>query len=217
MKRILIIGAGGHSNVIEDTLVELGLFEEIAFLDDKFNNSSAILSSENRKILGTSKLIYNKKLRSNFKYAFVAIADPEIRLRLINELENLEYKIPTIVHPTAWVSKSVSIGIGSVILSQSTIQAGVKGGKGLIINNLCSIDHDSFLGNGVHIAPGVNIAGYVHVGDKSWLGIGSSVIENINIGSNVKIGANAAVIRDIPNSVTAVGVPAKIKHNYMKE
>ena len=63
MKRILIIGAGGHSNVIEDTLVELGLFNEIAFLDDKFNNSSGILSSENRKILGTSKLIYNKKLR----------------------------------------------------------------------------------------------------------------------------------------------------------
>ena len=54
-----VIGAGGHSNVIEDTLVELGLFNEIAFLDDKFNNSSAILSSENRKILGPAIIIPN--------------------------------------------------------------------------------------------------------------------------------------------------------------
>ena len=211
MKRILIIGAGGHSNVIEDTLIELGLFNEIAFLDDKFCDSSKKIFQKNRTILGTSRLIYKNELRSNFKYAFVAIADPETRLKLIRELEKLEYEIPIIIHPTAWVSKSVSIGIGSVILSQSTIQTGVKGGKGIIINNSCSIDHDSFLGDGVHVAPGVNIAGSVHIGDKSWIGIGSSIIENINIGSNVKIGANAAVIRDIPSSVTVVGVPAKIK------
>ena len=211
MKKILIIGAGGHSNVIEDTLIELGIFNEIAFLDDKFKNGSKTFFSDNKNILGTSRLIYEKELRSNFKYAFVAIADPETRLKLINELESLEYEVPIIIHPTAWVSKSVSIGVGSIILSQSTIQTGVKGGKGLIINNSCSIDHDSFLGNGVHVAPGVNIAGSVHIGDKSWIGIGASVIENINIGSNVKIGANAAVIRDIPSSATAVGVPAKIK------
>ena len=211
MKRILIIGAGGHSNVVEDTLIELGIFKEIAFLDDNFNNNKRTFLTETKNILGSSRLIYDKKLRSNFKNAFVAISDPVNRLKLIDELENLEYKIPTIIHPTAWLSKSVSLGIGSIILSQSTIQTGVKGGKGLIINNSCSIDHDAFLGNGVHIAPGVNIAGSVHIGDRSWIGIGASVIENINIGSDVKIGANAAVIRDIPPSVTAMGVPAKVK------
>ena len=211
MKKILIIGAGGHSNVIEDTLIEQGIFNEIAFLDDNFKNNKKTYLSKTKNIIGSSKLIYDKKLRSNFKYAFVAIGDSEKRLKLIDELEKLEYEIPIIIHPTAWVSKSVSLGIGSIILSQSTIQTGVKGGKGLIINNSCSIDHDSFLGNGVHIAPGVNIAGSVHIGDRSWIGIGASIIENINIGSDVKIGANAAVIRDIPTSVTAIGVPAKIK------
>ena len=211
MKKILIIGAGGHSNVIEDTLKELGIFNEIAFLDDKFNHNTKKLFSGNKNILGSSNLIYNSDIRSKFKYAFVAIGDAEKRLMLINKLENLEYEIPIIIHPTAWVSKSVSIGIGSIILSQSTIQTGVRGGKGLIINNSCSIDHDSSIGNAVHIAPGVNIAGSVHVGDKTWIGIGATVIENVNIGSNVRIGANAAVIRDVPSSVTVIGVPAKIK------
>tara|TARA_Y100000589_G_C27070783_1_gene595314 strand:- start:381 stop:1019 length:639 start_codon:yes stop_codon:yes gene_type:complete len=211
MKRIIIIGAGGHSNVIEDTLLEKGYFNEIAYLDDNFNNYTKSLFSETKNIIGSSKLINNKELRSNFKYAFVAIGDSKRRLSLIDDLENLGYEIPTIIHPTAWISKSVSLGIGSIILSHATIQTGVKGGKGLIINNSCSIDHDSFLGNGVHVAPGVNIAGSVNIGDRSWIGIGASVIENINIGSDVKIGANAAVIRDIPSSVKAIGVPAKIK------
>ena len=31
----------------------------------------------------------------------------------------------------------------------------------------------------------------------------------ITIGDNVKIGANAVVLSDIPDDVTAVGVPAK--------
>ncbi|MBO8232401.1 pilus assembly protein [Prochlorococcus marinus str. MU1402] len=212
MKKIIIIGAGGHSNVIEDTLIELEIFNEIAYLDDNFNNNTKTFFSKTKNILGTTDQIFDKQFRSNFKYAFVAIGDSERRLKLIDQLENLKYEIPIIIHPTAWVSKSASLGIGSIVLSQSTIQTGVKGGKGLIINNSCSIDHDSFLGHGVHIAPGVNIAGSVHIGDRSWIGIGASVIENITIGSDVKIGANAAVISNIPNSVNAIGVPAKIKN-----
>ena len=62
MKRILIIGAGGHSNVVEDTLIEQGIFKEIVFLDDNFNNNRTLLS-ETKNIMGSSRLIYNKKLR----------------------------------------------------------------------------------------------------------------------------------------------------------
>ena len=55
MKKILIIGAGGHSNVIEDTLIELGFFNEIAYLDDKFNDSNKnIIFRKQKNIIGTS-------------------------------------------------------------------------------------------------------------------------------------------------------------------
>ena len=37
MKRLIIIGAGGHGKVIADTATELNLYHEIAFLDDIFN------------------------------------------------------------------------------------------------------------------------------------------------------------------------------------
>jgi serine acetyltransferase len=40
--------------------------------------------------------------------------------------------------------------------------------------------------------------------------MGASVIDHINIGSHSVIGAGAVVIRDVPDHVLVVGVPARI-------
>jgi len=64
--------------------------------------------------------------------------------------------------------------------------------------------------NHVHISPGAHLAGHVHVGTLTHIGIGASVIQRVKIGRNVIIGAGAAVIDNIPDNVTAVGVPAKV-------
>jgi len=42
------------------------------------------------------------------------------------------------------------------------------------------------------------------------IGTGAKLLGNIIIGNNVSIGANAVVIKDLPNNCTAVGIPAKI-------
>ena len=42
------------------------------------------------------------------------------------------------------------------------------------------------------------------------VGSGSKVLGPIKIGNNVKIGANAVVLKDVPDNVTVVGIPAKI-------
>lgn len=39
---------------------------------------------------------------------------------------------------------------------------------------------------------------------------GACVLGDIRIGNNVTIGANAVVLKDIPDNCIAVGVPAKI-------
>ena len=48
------------------------------------------------------------------------------------------------------------------------------------------------------------------LGDNVFVGAGAKIIGGITIGSNVKIGANAVVVDDLPDGVTAVGIPAKI-------
>ena len=64
--------------------------------------------------------------------------------------------------------------------------------------------------NLISYLPGTHLAGGVHVGFRSIIGIGSAVKQNVSIGSDVTIGAGAAVVHDLPDSVTAVGVPARV-------
>lgn len=49
------------------------------------------------------------------------------------------------------------------------------------------------------------------IGENCYIGSGACVLGKIKIGNNVTIGANAVVLKDIPDNCTAVGVPAVIK------
>ena len=75
-----------------------------------------------------------------------------------------------------------------------------------IINNLSSIDHDCNFSNFVHISPGVNIAGYVKLGQMAWIGIGSKIINNLKIGSNSIIGAGSIILSDVKTNSLVHGI-----------
>ena len=49
------------------------------------------------------------------------------------------------------------------------------------------------------------------IGDNVDIGAGAKVLGRITIGNNVLIGANAVVVRDVPDDSIAVGVPASIR------
>jgi acetyltransferase-like isoleucine patch superfamily enzyme len=97
-----------------------------------------------------------------------------------------------------------------VLFAQAVVQAQASIGTGAILNTGCSVDHDAQISDVVHICPGARLAGEVKVGARSWIGIGASVIQQVRIGSDVTVGAGAAVVRDLPDGVTAVGVPARV-------
>ena len=139
-----------------------------------------------------------------------AIGHAATRLHWQQQLFAAGYELPVLIHPSAWVSPSAQIGPGSVLFAQVVVQAQVRIGAGAILNTSCSIDHDVQLADGVHVCPGARLAGEVQVGERSWIGIGASLIQQIRIGCDVTIGAGAAVISDLPDGVTAVGVPARV-------
>jgi len=49
------------------------------------------------------------------------------------------------------------------------------------------------------------------IGDNVDIGVGAKVLGRIRIGNNVVIGANAVVVRDVPDDSIAVGVPAVVR------
>ncbi|NMA64614.1 MAG: acetyltransferase, partial [Clostridiaceae bacterium] len=100
-------------------------------------------------------------------------------------------------------------GSGTVVMAGVVINSSTRIGKGCIINTGATIDHDNVIEDYVHISPGVNTAGTVRVGCGTWLGIGSVVSNNITVTNNCRVGAGAVVVKDITETGTYVGVPAR--------
>lgn len=208
MKRIIIIGAGGNSKVIIDTVLErIKDGEDIQILgildDDDYKKEL-----QGFPVIGPVENI-SKYEKDEDLWFINGIGSNEVRRSICLKYgDTLQYD--TAVHPTAIIGSDVTIGPGSVVMAGAIINAGTRIGKQVIINTGAILEHDNIIGDFVHIASGAVTAGNVRIGECSMLGTGTKVIQGVKIGSNVMIGAGAAVIDDIRDNSTAVGVPAKI-------
>ena len=50
----------------------------------------------------------------------------------------------------------------------------------------------------------------ITIGDNCYISAGATIIGPVKIGNNVIIGAGSVVVKDIPDNVVVVGVPARI-------
>lgn len=203
-KRLLILGASGHARVVAETALLSGITNDLAFIDD------ANKSVDKWPLIGNLEFALEASTKKEFQNAFVAIGNSKVRAKWLHKLMETGYNLPPIIHPHSWISPSSTIGNGTAVLANAIIQANVVIGKGCILNTSSSVDHDCVIGNYVHISPGAHLAGNVTIGNESQIGIGASIIQNTRIGIGVTVGAGAAVIRELPDGVTAVGVPAKV-------
>lgn len=93
-------------------------------------------------------------------------------------------------------------------------------GRGLFIDHGTGvvIGETAVIGNNVTLFQGVTLGGtgkergkrHPTLGDRVVIGAGAKVLGNITIGSNSMVGANAVVVRDVPEHSTVVGVPGRI-------
>jgi len=100
------------------------------------------------------------------------------------------------------------------------IHPGAKIGKSFFIDHGMGvvIGETTIVGNNVTLYQGVTLGGtgkergkrHPTIGDNTVVGTGAKVLGNVNIGSNVAIGANAVVIKDVPDNCTVVGIPGKV-------
>lgn len=204
MSILLIVGAGGHGKVVAETAELLKQWDSVVFADDKFPELTRI---GKWPVVSSANFLDIEK--NGFTDFVVAVGDNKTRLKIQREGLHSTLTPVCIVHPSAVISPTGKLGLGTVIFANAVVNADAVVGEACIINTAASVDHDCVLGDGVHISPGALLAGDVAVGHCSWLGIGSSVIQCTDIGENVVVGSGAAVVSDLPDGVTAIGVPAR--------
>jgi sugar O-acyltransferase (sialic acid O-acetyltransferase NeuD family) len=182
MGNLLIVGAGGHGRVLAETAELLGIWDSIAFLDDKTSVDTVM----DYKIIG--KIDEYSKFKDDYEDCVVGLGHNEERLGLIDGLLKIGYKVPVIIHPKAVVSKYSSIMAGSVILAGAVVSANTTIGTGCIININCCIDHDCTLYDGIHISSGAVIRSGCSIGKLSYIGAGTCIKNGAQIGEGFILG-----------------------------
>ena len=200
MKKLMIIGAGGHGRVIADIAQKLG-YSEISFLDD-----GNVTTNMNLLVLG--KIEEWKKYIDSYVF-FVAIGNGRTRERVLQMLLDGGAKVETLIHPSAIIGYGVTLGTGCAVMAGAVINPCVKIGKGGIVNTCASVDHDCILGDYVHVAIGAHLAGDVNVGDYVWIGAGATIKESLTLCTNSIIGAGATVVKNITEEGKYIGTPAR--------
>lgn len=201
-KKLLITGASGHGEVMEELAKRTGCYEEIYYLDDNSGQQE-----KNIRVIGGSEYAIEHKDEYD---VIVAIGNAKARKQIQERYEQNGVHLVSLIHPNAILPlEDMNIGKGSVVMAGAVLQSGVELGNGVIVNTSCSIDHNCKIGNYSHIAVGSHLAGNVIVDGETWIGAGTVISNNINVCKNVMLGAGAAVIRDITEAGTYVGVPAR--------
>lgn len=129
------------------------------------------------------------------------------RLDLLTEINLSDTVFTNYVHPSAFISSGVDLGLGNVVFPNVSIAANVQLGRFNIINYNVVIEHDTELGEGNFLSSGSIVGSNVRIMKSNFIGIGANIRENTTL-NNTLVGMGAVVLRDFESS-TVVGIPAK--------
>jgi len=141
--RLIILGAGGYGRTVADVAAQTGVYETIYFLDD---------NSQAEDVLGKCADFTGYADENTLFYP--AFGNNEGRLSWLKRLSDSGCKAATIIHPTAYVSPTVHMAEGNVILPHAVINTGCEVKTGCIVNCGAIVDHGCVLEEGVHVCLG---------------------------------------------------------------
>ncbi len=206
--RVVILGAGGHGQVVADILWRMADQGQdvvpVGYVDDDVTIIGR--SFVGLPVLGTSAHLS----AIPHDAVVVAIGNGSLRQRLFAEHHAAGEVFITVCHPTAIIAPDVKIGVGCMIAANVVVNTGSVIGNHVILNTACTVDHHNRIGSYAHIGPGAHLGGDVEVGEGSLIGIGATVLPQTRVGSWCTIGGGSVVIREVGDGETAVGCPARV-------
>jgi len=199
--QLIILGGGGHAKMCIDILRSRAEYQIIGIIDSKIKPGSSVLGIE---VLGDDSFLpkLRRKGVSNAINGLGSISDPIARKKTFDSLKAHNFYVPNLIHQSAIVEPSVTMGEGNQIMMGACIGSDAKILDNCIVNSGAIVSHDSILYSHCHIAPGAILAGMVSVGELSVIGMGATVYLGVSIGQNTVINNGVNLTRDtLPGEV----------------
>jgi sugar O-acyltransferase (sialic acid O-acetyltransferase NeuD family) len=191
MQDVLLIGGGGHCRSVIDVIELTGKYRIYGIIDVREKVGQEVLGY---KIIGTDEDL--AKYRNDVELAFITVGfinSVDLRIKIYGKLKQLNFKLPVIISPLAYVSKHSFIEEGTIVMHNAIINAGAKVGKNCIVNTKALIEHDAIIGDFCHISTGAIINGGVIVGKSSFIGSNATTKQYIKIPEHSFIKAGTVV------------------------
>lgn len=199
---IVILGAGGMAREVFWHLQ--GFYDQFVFVDDYNPDPKVTIQGKSYPVVTN----WDFSAYSGFQF-IVGVGSPKAKKVLVDKAKKAGLApAPTFIHPRALV-QDASVGVGGIITPGCYLTTNIRIGDYVILNLNCTVGHDAVVGDYVQANPGCQIAGNVVLEEGVFLGSGSTVIEGLRVVKDTTIGTQAAVVRDIFEAGTYVGVPAK--------
>jgi sugar O-acyltransferase (sialic acid O-acetyltransferase NeuD family) len=203
---VVVYGSGGHGKVVADAVLATPGWELVGFLDDRAQAGTRLLGCE---VLGGGDLLAD--LAAQETSVALGVGANAARQQVFERCVAAGIAVVTVVHPSATVSPSATLGPGVVVLAQAAVNPDAALGDGALVNTSAVVEHDCRIGAFAHLSPRAALGGAAQVGARAHLGLGAVVLPGISVGADSVVGAGAVVVRDLPSGITAVGVPARIR------
>ena len=139
----------------------------------------------------------------------LAIGTVEDKKRIVLSLKARRARFFTLVHPTAVVADTASIGEGVVVCPFATVSVNVTVDDFAMLNFYASCGHDAKVGKYCVLSPYATMNGFAILEDEVFMGTHATVVAHKRVGCRSKISANSLAANDVPPCTLVQGVPGK--------
>ena len=176
MKKIVIVGAGGHCKVVIDTIEEINKIEKTYEILGVLDDNKEIKNVFNYPIL--SEIESLKNFDEDVVY-HIAIGNNVIREKIYKNNKNREFI--TIKHPSCIISKYAIIESGTYVGAGTIINAEVYIGMGTLVNKGSIIEHETKVGEFSHLSYRTLVGSNCRIKNKAFIDMGKIIKRNTDM------------------------------------
>ena len=206
-KEIYILGIGHNSITIIDLCQDCGYTIKglIHYNEDRTGELFF-----GHKIIGSFKEFLSSEFCKGKNFA-LSMGNMQIKSSLFKKILELGGNVPTLIHPSSYISLNSKIGKGVQIMQQCIVEGDViiEDDTSITVNTV--IAHSVKIGKHNLISGNVMVGAYAEIGQYNHIGQGSVIVSGKvdYIRNNCILGAGAVLISNMDSNCVFIGNPAK--------